>query len=420
MGRFSVIGLCLLATVLSVPAASHTGLMTWLSIASAATAFVAMSLNQFLATRPMFLESAFGGLDRIYRMHKQLGIAALVLILVHYVVTPNFKGSVLTTGLNDLAGKAGEIGLYGLVALILLSIVKRIPKIRQEFPYHLWRQTHRFIGVFFIFIAVHLNFIKRPFDGTAWLAVYLNAFALLGIASFVYTQFRSFLRRRAYRVTAIERVPTATLVSVEPVGKPIKARPGQFAFLSASRPGLREPHPFTIARHAGDGSDGSLTFAIKPLGDYTKRLRETLEVGDRVMLEGGYGRFSSERGASAQIWIAGGIGITPFMAMAHALRHAPERRVHLVHCIRDKSEAIEAAALQAMADALDNFSFTLHCSSEQGRLKAEHLVAISGVEPKSADVYFCGPAAMRKALLKGLQALGQAPRQIHYEQFEFR
>ncbi|MEZ5801093.1 MAG: ferric reductase-like transmembrane domain-containing protein [Nitratireductor sp.] len=147
-GKVLVVFLCLIATLFSVGAASHTGLMTWISLAASSTAFVAMALNQFLATRPRFLEPLFGGLDRIYHFHRQIGIAALVLILIHYFVTPDFQGKQLTAGLNLLAKEAGKYGFYGLIALIALSLVKRIPYTKLEVPYGLWRQSHRLMGVF--------------------------------------------------------------------------------------------------------------------------------------------------------------------------------------------------------------------------------------------------------------------------------
>jgi len=287
-GRIVVYGLLVVAVVLSVPAASHTGLETWTSLAASSTAFVAMALNQFLATRPRFLEGMFGGLDRIYHLHRHLGIVALVLILVHYFITPNFKGKILTSGLNELAEMAAEYGFWIIIGLLGLSLVKKIPGTKLEVPYHLWRQSHRFMGVVFILIAFHQMFIKRPFDGNALLANYLNIFAAIGILSFFYTQIVPFLRRKAYLVTAVERSPAATIIDASPVGRPVVSQPGQFAFLRVKKSGLTEPHPFTLA---GRGEEGQVRFAIKPLGDFTKRLRENIAEGDKIQIEGGYGRF---------------------------------------------------------------------------------------------------------------------------------
>ena len=417
-GRTIFIFLCLIAFLLSIPAASHTGLTTWTSLAASSTAFVAMSLNLFLATRPSFLEPLFGGLDRMYRFHRFLGMTALALILVHYFLKPNFRdGLILSPILNSLANTAGKWGFYGLVALIAFSLFKRIPFTKIEVPYQLWRNSHRFIGIFFILIAFHFFFIKRPFTGDVLLAGYLTIFALLGLGSYLVTQVVPFLRRRGYEISDIIHLPAATILEAKPVGWPVKARPGQFGFIHLNRPGLREPHPFTIA---GRGEDGSLRFAIKPLGDFTRRLRETAQKGDRMRVEGGYGHFVHTRGGDRQLWLAGGIGITPFLAMAASLKPDERRQIHLVHVVKDAKEAVDDAVLFAKAQEIGNFSFVLHDTTASGRIDADKLRAGVPFELSGADLWFCGPPPLREAIVNGLRKAGCRLRRVEFERFEFR
>ncbi|HPY39336.1 MAG TPA: ferric reductase-like transmembrane domain-containing protein, partial [Thiolinea sp.] len=47
-------------------------------------AIAAMSVSMILAVRPVFMESFFNGLDKMYRLHKWLGISALVLAVSHW------------------------------------------------------------------------------------------------------------------------------------------------------------------------------------------------------------------------------------------------------------------------------------------------------------------------------------------------
>lgn len=417
VGTFLVWLLIGFAGLLAVPAVSHTNAETTFSLMASSMAFTGMAIAQFLATRPPLMEYLFGGLDRIYRTHRTIGITVLLLILVHYFVTPNFKGLALTSSLNDLAKEAGTYAFYGFVILLLLSIVKTIPRTRVEFPYHLWRWTHRLVGILFILVAFHQTFIKRPYDGTAMLATYLNVFAMLGTASYLYTQLLPWIRRRRYEVFDIERHEGATIVSARPLGWRLKARPGQFGFFSVKKKGLREPHPFTIA---GLDDDGVVRFAIKPLGDFTRALREGLTVGDRLTLEGGYGRFNHRRGGNKQIWLAGGIGVTPFLAMASRLKGDEGQDIQMVYCVRDKNEAIGLETFQSQAEKLANFNFLLHDSKTDGRLDAERLAATSGIDPGEADLWFCGPPALRKAIESGLRVMGKKPKRVEFERFEFR
>lgn len=418
MGAVIVWALIVFAGLLTVfSPVSATNLETTISLMASSMAFVGMAIAQFLATRPPFIEPYFGGLDRIYQLHRKIGISVLVLILVHYFVTPNFKGLALTSGLNEIAADFGNYAFYGFVVLLALSLIKVVPRTKFEFPYHIWRWSHRLIGVLFILVAFHQMFIKRPYDGTALVATYLNIFALLGIASYIYTQALPWIRTRAYTVFDVVRHDGATIISARPVSRPLKAKPGQFGFFRVNKPGLREPHPFTIA---GIDDDGTVRFAIKALGDYTKALREAVAVGDSLTLEGGYGHFNHRRGGKKQIWLAGGIGVTPFLAMASRLKGDEGQDIHMVYCVRDRNEAIGLETFQAQAEKLANFSFVLHDSAVDGRLDAAKLAAKSAVDPAESDLWFCGPPPLRMAIEKGLAELGKKPRRVEFEQFQFR
>lgn len=91
---------------------------------------------------------------------------------------------------------------------------------------------------------------------------------------------------------------------------------GQFAFVNFDDP--EDAHPFTISSAWAD--DGLLTFTIKGLGDYTRALATSL-VGQGVVVEGPYGRFNFLGDHRLQIWIGGGVGITPFIARLNGLAH---------------------------------------------------------------------------------------------------
>ena len=49
---------------------------------------ICMALGMLLSARPRVVETSFGGLDRMYRLHKHLGVAALILFLAHFVTIP--------------------------------------------------------------------------------------------------------------------------------------------------------------------------------------------------------------------------------------------------------------------------------------------------------------------------------------------
>ena len=68
------------AGLLAVPAVSHTNAGTTFSLMASSMAFTGMAIAQFMATRPPLIERLFGGLDRIYRTHRRVGITVFILI----------------------------------------------------------------------------------------------------------------------------------------------------------------------------------------------------------------------------------------------------------------------------------------------------------------------------------------------------
>jgi predicted ferric reductase len=70
----------------------------------------------------------------------------------------------------------------------------------------------------------------------------------------------------------------------------------------------------TLRRPAWNSIGHRLTLVTKELGDYRRRLPETLHIGRPVRVEGPYGCFTFDENRPRRIWIGGGIGITPFIA----------------------------------------------------------------------------------------------------------
>nr|WP_321444828.1 ferric reductase-like transmembrane domain-containing protein [uncultured Cohaesibacter sp.] len=407
-----------ITALLVIPAASWSNGETWGSLTAAGIAYSLMAVNIVLSARYRPLEKLFGGLDRVYFAHKWLGISAFGFMLIHYLIEPNFKGLALSSQLNEVAAEVGDICFLALAGLILISFVKRIPKVPHEIPYRIWRWSHNLMGPLFIAISFHQAFIKRPYSGADALSDWLNILAVIGIVSYLYGLIMPWLRNKKYEVVSVDRLPIGTVIRLKPKGKGIKIKAGQFAFLSIQKSGLKEAHPFTVAT-AED--DGTLTFAIRPLGDFTKRLRDSIDVGDVASVAGGYGGFALKESHGNQVWLAGGIGITPFLSFSHTLPPKPNGgSYHLIHVVSDAEQAISRQALEAIAMERDDFHYSLYSSADNGRFNAQKLTELLAFDAAGSDLWFCGPTPMRLAIEKGLKSLGQSPKTIHFERFEFR
>jgi predicted ferric reductase len=406
--------------ILSFAAAGHLAGTTWIIIACGASAFSLMGLNLILAARLPGIDSLFRGLDQVYWVHKWVGISLLVLAFVHQQFKISTDGQQVTQGLSALSILVAKYSFYSMAFLVLISFFKRVPKmpkITWEIPYDLWRWSHRLLGVVFFGIGFHQFFVKAPFDNNAVLADYLNFVAAFGMLAFLWSQFGFLLRRRTYRVSAVTKHPAATIVDLEPVGRILKVRPGSFAFVHFAAKGLREPHPFTVSQVR---PNGGIQFSIRGLGDYTRRLRDLVKVGDKARVEGGYGRFHHHRGGPRQVWVAAGIGVTPFLAWADHIKEGDAEEVTMVYCVRNEAEGVALERLRAAEQRFPGFKLKLHCSDTDGRFDAAKLVGYLPFDIKSASFWFCGPAPMREALVKDLKAAGNTPGAVHFERFEFR
>ncbi|WP_420337420.1 ferric reductase-like transmembrane domain-containing protein [Roseibium sp.] len=395
-----------------VPIASERDPVALFSQYLGSAALILMGINQFVATRAPGLEIVFGPLDRIYVLHKWLGVIALVAMGLHDVIDAEMNG-VRGGALSGIAEDIGEISLYGLMILILASVITFI-------PYHLWKWSHRIIGVFFFLGAFHFFFIAKPFSNLDPLGLYVSAFCILGILSYVWMSIVRPMAPRGHRyeVDLVRRVGGLTELVLVPKGRGMRHKPGQFAFLSIDGGGLGEEHPFTLSGAPTD--DRVLRFSIKDLGDYTDRLQRMVQPGMDAIVSGPFGHFSMPRGRDPQVWIGAGVGITPFLAFAESLKGRETGPVKLYYCVRERDDIPYAVELERLAEEVDTLELIIVNSAEGIRLTADRIVSDLGGDVANAHVFFCGPVPMRKALKSGLVLKGLKASRFHFEEFEMR
>ena len=191
---------------------------------------------------------------------------------------------------------------------------------------------------------------------------------------------------------------------------------GQFAFVTFDR--KEGAHPFTISSPWMD--NGKIFFLIKGLGDYTKNLQDKLRVGGYAEVEGPYGQFNFDSGKEQQIWVAGGIGVAPFMARLKALAKMRDKKGKGIDFFYTSSEMDETLVNQLNKGAEES-KMRLHIIHpvKDGRLDFKRICELV---PKwqSADIWFCGPASFGEVLKKDAVANGLSADDFHQELFEMR
>lgn len=375
-------------------------------------ALIAMAFSQLLATRIPVLQSVFGGQDRQYVLHKWLGIGAVVAVLLHDSVDADVSGLGRETALSEFAETLGEIGFYGLLVLFAVTLLTLI-------PYPWWHRTHKFMGLIFALAALHFAFIMKPFATLDPAGLYVLIFCGIGVGSYLLTLAPHKLRyaQNRYRVTTVEPAGDAFAVTLAPSGRGLRHMAGQFAFVRFDLPGCSEVHPFTISK--GPDPSGNLRFTIARLGNDTERLSELLVVGAEATVSSPLGRFARKPDARCEIWIAGGVGVTPFVAWTQVLQpgHAP---VHFFYCAKSRGAAPHLQELEAIAHRDPDFHFQFVESSAGERLTARRISSAVDNDFTNTQTYFCGPASMRIAFQAGLTRLGLRSSAFHFEAFEIR
>ncbi|MCA2212127.1 ferredoxin reductase family protein [Jidongwangia harbinensis] len=372
-----------------------------------------------LATRARWLEPHFGGLDKMYRAHRRAGLSGFLLIPVHVALVP------LDTADVKPGSPAGVIAAAGITILVLLTVAPRVPVLRRlaSLTYDRWRSSHRFIGIFLIVALAHTLLVDALVTTTVLpLAVVLAGY-LTGIGSYLYTLLlaRFFRRTRRYVVQTVRRLSDTTVeVSLRPrSAKRMEFTAGQFLFVRFRAPGpLRRSHPFTIS---SSPREDLLRLTIKAGGDFTRRVHGDLAEGTRATLVGCYGMFDHRRGGPRQIWVAGGIGVTPFLSWIRDLDHGdpPAHRVDFFYTVRTPADALFLDEIEHAARRHPNLHAHVVFSARHGSLTAARIAAASG-GVTGADVYLCGPSRMTGTLAHDFRRMGVPSGSLHYEEFNFR
>lgn len=414
-GVYVIVGLILVFVVVHLAfAPAHHAPRTTGTVMLGGIAFLLMTSSIILSTRLEVFEDWFGGLDRMYQVHRVAGVFAALTALVHFFAVPKE----LPVGIDPVANAifpSGPLGMLGLIFLVIGLFIALNRKIR----YSRWRPTHKTMGLVYVLIIGH--FMTAPgifFERFSASGIILILAATVGVVALAYSVFGMNKRTALpFTIEAVNALERATEVVLKPVGEMLDFRPGQFAFVEVEGKGWNEPHPFTISSAPGEDR---LRFTMKVLGDWTRKVRKELQPGGTVQVRGPYGRFDTTKAGNKQIWLAGGIGLTPFLSEIRAMEKGDARRIHLVYAAREAQDAIFLDELKERAVALGNVTL-VPLFSDEGNFARVDMMKQKLPDPLDTyDYFMCGPKPMVDGIMADLKKEGVGRNKIHTEAFEFR
>jgi predicted ferric reductase len=140
----------------------------------------------------------------------------------------------------------------------------------------------------------------------------------------------------------------------------------------------------------------------------------------KAVVTGPYGRFNYKTGGQKQIWIAGGIGVTPFLSWLRDMDERLDHEIYFFYICKRKDDAIFWSEFEQAAATRPSFHSHLQLSSQDGRITPGQIADMSGGSIVGKDIYLCGPEALTKAFSQQFRDMGIPASQIHYEEFNLR
>jgi ferredoxin-NADP reductase/MOSC domain-containing protein YiiM/ferredoxin len=205
------------------------------------------------------------------------------------------------------------------------------------------------------------------------------------------------------------------------------ALPGQFVVLRlgpASAPLMRS---YSLSGETGT-SYYRVSIKREDHGTAGAYVDDELRVGDILPTSAARGSFTLGPGDNPVVLLSAGIGVTPVLAMLHALAaEASTREIWWLYGTRNGREHPFAEETRGLLNSLAHcHSYICYSSPDPkdrrdvdfdapGRLNMQALQEIN--LPLNGDFYICGPPTFMSDLTVGLAALGVARDRIHTEMF---
>ncbi|MEI9939566.1 MAG: MOSC and FAD-binding oxidoreductase domain-containing protein [Pseudomonadota bacterium] len=237
---------------------------------------------------------------------------------------------------------------------------------------------------------------------------------------------------RSLRVAQISResasVTSFVLESTDAAPLPV-ALPGQFVVLRM-RP--TPDGPPLLRSYSLSGPQGEARYRIsvklESHGAGSGYLHNHVQLGDLLDVSGPRGGFTLDASERAVVLLSAGAGVTPVLAMLHALANMPTPPpVWWIHGARNGTEHPFARESRDLLRRIPGSrGFVLYSRPAAADRLGEDFDAIGHLAPplltelgvpRDAELYLCGPTSFLQDLSAGLVASGFGPERVHSEVF---
>ena len=360
-----------------------------------------------LALREPRLASWFGGIETMTFWHRWCGFAGYLALLAHPLAlaaaslpaSPGLAWETVSPLSESWPVWTGWVSLLLLMAGLAATFAARL-------AYRVRRILHAVMGAAVLIGLVHLMLlgIDEPVEPILAVAAILLGWRVLkedwGLGALPFV------------VSSVKPVVEGVVeIALKPLAGAVAAAPGQYVLVSfqsgRAYRGCREFHPFTVS---GADARGVLRIAVKACGDCTRRI-QSMKPGVAARIQGPFGDLHAEASTSPELWVAGGIGLTPFLALLRSGRLAAATT--LLYLYKSPADAAFLAELKSLAQT-DKRLRLWPVETGPG------LPDLGAILPDAAalagrECYVAGPPAMIRNVTKALRARGVAACHVHSE-----
>lgn len=363
----------------------------------------------------------FKDLAPVLEIHKCLGKYASIAFLLHPLFIIYSYGESLIYPLIphidtpfEQAVTLGRIS-FMIIAMIWIASVL----LREKLGFRPWKYLHYFAYISLPFALLHVPNIGSQY--IAWPLVRSYYFAIVGVfAVFSLIRVSSLLNldRKPYVITSHQQLtPDDFVMTLKPISTYLEPKLGQYVYVKAGY--ISEDHPFSITYYNPETRE--LTLAYRVYGDFTKFLAK-LQNGAEVQLGGPYGAFMRNlpsNDTKPVVYIAGGIGITPFVQ--RILDENNTREQWLFAANRTHASAVLVSDMQQQLSKRCVPIYSRETpldGEEQGHVSAE-LLGKYLTTPANYTYYICGPKDFTAEAQRILAAMNVPNAQVHSEKFSW-
>ena len=381
--------------------------------------FIFLSFLIFSGETARFFDRFFG-INKIILFQRKFSLITAFFVLTHpffFIISDKNFINYFVLNFVSLSLALGVISFYIFVIVLLSSILYK------KISYKIWQYIHIFIYLLFFFSFYHAVRLGSDSNFLVIKLIYYLAFVSVIVGIIYRTNYKIKERSNIFYVKEIKKETEDAFTLVVNSNKPFSFKAGQFCFLRLDKSKIYARHPFTIS---SSSNNKELCFTMKVYGEFTRAVLK-LKKGERIFVDGPFGIFTFEDTISdlkkKVVFVAGGVGITPFFSMINSNKKAKEKKnITLFYCSKKIKNIIFKNKLNRIKNKWFKKIYIVSqdkCSGnvkESGRID-KRLIQIYFLDIKNSVFYICGPEKMKEYLVNELKRMGVEKSEIITEDF---